>query len=78
VIDLLKAAFVQGLLTKDEFDVRAGHALTARTYAQLAALTDDIPTGALVACPPDGGLPAARPPEPARAGPSGAERGHRF
>jgi hypothetical protein len=44
VIDLLKAAFVQGRLTKDELDARAGQALTARTYAQLAALTDDIPT----------------------------------
>ncbi len=44
VIDLLKAAFVQGRLTKDELDARAGQALTARTYAQLAALTDDIRT----------------------------------
>jgi hypothetical protein len=44
VIDLLKAAFVQGRLTKDELDARVGQALTARTYAQLAALTDDIPT----------------------------------
>ena len=51
VIDLLKAAFVQGRLTKDELDTRAGQALTARTYAQLAALTDDIPAGP-PACPP--------------------------
>jgi hypothetical protein len=43
VIDLLKTAFVQGRLTKDELDARAGSALAARTYAQLAALTDDIP-----------------------------------
>ena len=58
VIDTLKAAFVQGRLTKDELDLRAGHALTARTYADLAALTADIPAG----------LTAARPPrEPARA-----------
>jgi hypothetical protein len=52
VIDLLKAAFVQGRLTKDELDARAGQALTARTYAQLAALTDDIPAGPLAAGPP--------------------------
>jgi hypothetical protein len=52
VIDLLKAAFVQGRLTKDELDARAGQALTARTYAQLAALTDDIPTGPQTARPP--------------------------
>ena len=43
VIDLLKAAFVQGRLTKGELDTRAGQALTARTYAELAALTADIP-----------------------------------
>ena len=30
VIDLLKAAFVDGVLTRDEFGVRAGHALEAR------------------------------------------------
>lgn len=38
VIDLLKAAFVQGQLTKDELDTRAGHALTTRSHADLAAL----------------------------------------
>jgi hypothetical protein len=52
VIDLLKAAFVQGRLTKDELDARAGRALTARTYAHLAALTEDIPAGPLADRPP--------------------------
>jgi hypothetical protein len=42
VIGVLKAAFVQGRLTKDEFDTRAGHALTARSHADLAALTADL------------------------------------
>ena len=42
VIGVLKAAFVQGRLTKDEFDARAGHAFTAPTYADLAALTADL------------------------------------
>jgi len=42
-IEVLKAAFVQGRLTKDEFDARAGQALMARTCAELAALTADIP-----------------------------------
>jgi Domain of unknown function (DUF1707) len=42
VINMLKAAFVQGRLTKDEFDARAGHALTARSHADLAALTADL------------------------------------
>jgi uncharacterized protein DUF1707 len=43
VIDVLKAAFVEGRLDRDEFDLRAGQALAARTYADLAALTGDIP-----------------------------------
>jgi Domain of unknown function (DUF1707) len=44
VVDALKAAFVQGRLTQDELDTRVGHALAARTYAELAALTADLPT----------------------------------
>ena len=43
VIEALKAAFVQGMLAKDEFDARVGQALASRTYADLAALTADIP-----------------------------------
>ena len=42
-IDTLKTAFVDGQLTKDEFLIRAGQALAARTCADLAALTADIP-----------------------------------
>jgi hypothetical protein len=42
VLGVLKAAFVQGRLTKDELDARAGHALTARSHADLAALTADL------------------------------------
>ena len=42
VIDTLKDAFVQGMLAKDEFDIRAGQALTSRTYAELSAITHDI------------------------------------
>jgi hypothetical protein len=44
-VNLVKAAFVQGLLAKDEFDLRIGQVFAARTYAQLAALTADIPAG---------------------------------
>lgn len=43
VIDVLKAAFTQGMLDKDEFDLRVGQVLRSRTYADLAALTADIP-----------------------------------
>src|SRR6516165_8806090 len=45
VIAVLKVAFIQGRLTKDEFDSRVGRALGSRTYAELAALTADIPAG---------------------------------
>jgi hypothetical protein len=45
VIGTLKAAFVQGRLTADEFDLRVGQALGARTHAELAALTADLPAG---------------------------------
>jgi hypothetical protein len=42
-IGTLKAAFVQGRLTKDELDERVGRALVPLTYAELAALTSDLP-----------------------------------
>jgi DUF1707 SHOCT-like domain len=42
VLGVLKAAFVQGRLTKDELDTRTGHALTAGSNADLAALTADL------------------------------------
>jgi len=45
VIGTLKAAFVQGRLVKDEFDLRVGQALAPRTHAELAALTADLPAG---------------------------------
>lgn len=43
VIETLKDAFVHGRLTRDELDARVGQALVARTYADLSALTTDIP-----------------------------------
>lgn len=43
--DVLKAAFVEGWLAKDEFDARTGQARAARTYAELAAVTADVPAG---------------------------------
>ena len=44
-IDTLKVAYVQGRLTKDEFDERLGRALAPLTHAELAALTSDLPDG---------------------------------
>jgi hypothetical protein len=66
VIGTLKDAFVHGRLTRDELDARAGQALAARTYADLAALTADLPAADL----PGADIPAAAgptgPPAPAR------------
>jgi capsular polysaccharide biosynthesis protein len=45
VIDVLKAAFVQGRLNKDEFDLRVGQALVSRTFVELATVTIDLPAG---------------------------------
>ena len=42
-IDVLKAAFMQGRLTKDELAERVGRALAARTYTDLDSQTADIP-----------------------------------
>ena len=52
VIEVLKTAFVQGRLTKDELEARAGQTFAARTYADLAALTADLPAGLTAARAP--------------------------
>jgi hypothetical protein len=59
VIDTVKAAFARGQLTAGELDARVGQALTARTYAELTAITLSIPARS----------DPARPPKPARAQP---------
>jgi hypothetical protein len=51
VIDTLKAAFVQGRLAKEEFDLRVGQTFAARTCAQLAAVTADLRAGLTIAKP---------------------------
>jgi hypothetical protein len=56
VIEVLKTAFVQGRLDKGELDRRVGRVLASRTYADLNALTTDLPVRPA----------AAQPPEPAR------------
>lgn len=60
VIDGLKAAFVQGRLDQDELSHRVGQALAARTYADLAALTADLPAGLIAAQPPRPARPARK------------------
>jgi Domain of unknown function (DUF1707) len=51
VVEVLKAAFVQGRMDKGELYARVGRALASRTYAELAALTADIPAGPALAPP---------------------------
>lgn len=71
VLEFLKIAFVQGRLTIDELDTRAGEALVSRTYGELAAITADIPSGPVrVPSVPPAGPTGVRDdcqvPEPAR------------
>ena len=43
VIGVLKAAYVEGRLTEDELDTRAGQVYASRTYAELAEFVADVP-----------------------------------
>jgi hypothetical protein len=62
VIDTLKDAFVQGRLTMDELGMRTGQALVSRTYAELTAITADIPARPIEVPPPmPARIPARRP-----------------
>ncbi len=51
-VEVLKSSFVEGRLTKDELDLRLGQALISRFFAELMAITADLPVG------PFGRLPA--------------------
>jgi uncharacterized membrane protein len=61
-IDVLKAGFVEGRLDKDEYDARVSAAYAARTYADLAVVTGDLPGGQVMAPVP---VPRWRPMAPA-------------
>jgi hypothetical protein len=69
VIGTLKAAFVQGMLAKDEFDLRVGQAFASRTYAELAAVTAGIPAQPAPAQPAPA-QPAPAQPAPAQPAPA--------
>jgi Domain of unknown function (DUF1707)/Domain of unknown function (DUF4190) len=62
-VDVLKAGFAEGRLTKDEYDARVSQAYAARTYAELAMVTADLPGGQMVAAYSQ---PYMRPYRPAR------------
>ena len=63
-VTVLKAAYAQGRLTKDELEARAGQAFSSRTYAELAVLTADLPAASPAATGSD--APWPRPSTPAR------------
>jgi Domain of unknown function (DUF4190)/Domain of unknown function (DUF1707) len=65
-VDVLKAAFIEGRLSQDEFDVRSARVMAARTYADLAAIIADLPVG-----PGSVAFQAYYPPMPAAAPTSG-------
>jgi DUF1707 SHOCT-like domain/Domain of unknown function (DUF4190) len=46
-IDVLRAGFAEGRLTKGEYDDRTGRVYAARTYSELGSLIADLPTGPL-------------------------------
>ena len=58
-VDVLKAGFAEGRLTQDEYNERMNRAYTARTYAELMALTADLPAGAMPTVYP---MPVYQPP----------------
>jgi Domain of unknown function (DUF1707)/Domain of unknown function (DUF4190) len=51
-VDVLKAGFAEGRLTQDEYNERMNQAYASRTYAELAAITADLPAGAMPAVYP--------------------------
>jgi hypothetical protein len=65
VLDILKTAFVQGRLTKDELDVRVGQTLASRTWGDLTAVTDDIPAWPIPRTVRKPAGPPSSPPVPA-------------
>jgi DUF1707 SHOCT-like domain len=73
VIGTLTAAYVYGLVTKEEFDTRVSQTFAARTYAELAMLTADIPPGLAPAPPPLRPAPAKASP-PAHTSPGPGDR----
>ncbi len=69
-IDVCKASYGEGRLTKDEFDARVHQITTSRTYGDLAVVISDLPAGPLggVSHYQAGGFPVPAPnyPSPVR------------
>jgi Domain of unknown function (DUF1707)/Domain of unknown function (DUF4190) len=71
-LDVLKAAYGEGRLTKEEFDARSARTMAARTYGELTALVADLPAGPVgppvLYHPPAGYYPEPRQPANGLAG----------
>jgi hypothetical protein len=52
VLDVVKAAYGDGRLSKEEFDLRSGQVLAARHYGDLAQIVGDLPGGGAFGPPP--------------------------
>jgi hypothetical protein len=65
-LDVLKAGFAEGRLTRAEHDQRVSLAYAARTYAELAPLVADLPAGPTgnIMPYPISGYPPRRPASP--------------
>jgi len=63
-VDVLKAGFAEGRLTKGEYDDRVSRVYAARTYGELGSLVADLPAGPFggTAQYPGGLYPGGRPP----------------
>jgi hypothetical protein len=46
-VDVLRAGFVEGRLTQEEFNDRVARAYASRTYGELGELTADLPAGSV-------------------------------
>jgi Domain of unknown function (DUF1707) len=57
-IQVLKTSFVEGRLTRQELDLRVGQALVSRLFAELMALTADLPVGTFGRLPAHPATPA--------------------
>jgi hypothetical protein len=56
-IEVLKASFVAGRLTKEEFDERVGRAFAARFFGEFMVITADLPVGTFGSLPVTPPLP---------------------
>jgi hypothetical protein len=61
-VAVLKTSFVEGRLTKDELDLRLGQALISRFFAELMAVTADLPVGTFGRLPAHPATPRSRRP----------------